>query len=171
MANITRWDPLNEVTSLQDRINQLLTQSFPSFSGFGRSGEQPLTFSSFVPPVDVFEDEHNITVQAELPGIDEKDLDIRLENNVLTISGERKLENEEQKENFHRIERSYGRFTRSFTLPSTVDTEHVNAEFQNGVLKVTIAKLEEAKPKQIKIGVGKPTQAVKSGKEKGEKAA
>jgi HSP20 family protein len=167
MANITRWDPINHFPSVQDRINQLLTQSFPSLSGFGSSVDQPLTFSNFVPPVDVYEDGHNITVQAELPGIQEKDLDIRLENNVLTISGERKLENEEQKDNFHRIERSYGRFTRSFTLPSTVDTEHVNAEFENGVLKVTIAKLEEAKSKQIKIGVGKPmAQGVKTGKER-----
>jgi HSP20 family protein len=167
MANITRWDPFGELTSLQDRVNQLLTQSFPSFSGLGRSAEQPLTFSNFMPPVDVYEDEHNITVHAELPGIEEKDLDINLENNVLTISGERKMENEEKKENFHRIERSYGRFTRSFTLPSTVDTEHINAAFENGILKVTIPKLEEAKPKQIKIGVGKPVvQTAKTGKEK-----
>jgi HSP20 family protein len=167
MANITRWDPLNQLTSMQDRINQLLTQSFPSLSGLGQTAEQPLTFSNFVPPVDVYEDAHNITVQAELPGIQEKDLDIRLENNVLTISGERKMENEEQRENFHRIERSYGRFTRSFTLPSTVDTEHVNAEFEDGVLKVTIPKLEEAKPKQIKIGTGKTmAQGVKTGREK-----
>lgn len=167
MANITRWDPFGELTSLQDRVNQLLTQSFPSFSGLGRSAEQPLTFSNFVPPVDVYEDEHNITVQAELPGIEEKDLDVRIENNVLTISGERKMENEEKKDNFHRIERSYGRFTRAFTLPSTVDTEHINAAFENGVLKVTMEKLEEAKPKQIKIGVGKPAvQSAKTGKEK-----
>jgi len=156
MANITRWDPLSELASLQNRFNQFLNQSNPSFGGLGAGVDQPLMFSSFAPPVDIYEDEHSITVQAELPGINEKDLDIRLENNILTISGERKLENEQKQDNFHRIERSYGRYTRSFTLPSSVDTEHINAQFENGVLKVTMAKREEAKPRQIKIGVGKP---------------
>jgi HSP20 family protein len=105
--------------------------------------------------VNIYEDEHTIRIDAELPGMEEKDIDVSLENNMLTISGERKLENEEKKENFHRIERSYGRFTRSFTLPPTVDSEHVNAEFNNGVLRVSLNKKEEAKPRQIKIGVGK----------------
>jgi HSP20 family protein len=153
MANITRWDPFNELSSLQDRFSQLLNQPF--FRGFAPAGEQSLTAANFMPPVNIFEDEQNITIEAEVPGVQEKDLDISMENNVLTISGERKLENEEKKENFHRIERSYGRFTRSFTLPPTVDTENVNAEFNNGVLKITLNKKEEAKPKQIKIGVGK----------------
>lgn len=167
MANITRWDPFNELTSLQNRMNQLLSQSFPSFGGLGRGGEQPLTVSNFVPAVDVYEDEHSITVQAEVPGVNEKDLDVRLENNVLTISGERRMENEEKQDNYHRIERSYGRFTRSFSLPSTVDADRVNAQFENGVLKVTIAKLEEAKPKQIKIGSGKAAPDVqRTGREK-----
>ena len=115
--------------------------------------------------MDVYEDDHNITIQAEIPGVSEKDLDVRLENNVLTISGERKLENEEKKENFHRIERHYGRFARSFTLPGAVDPDSVDAEFENGVLKVTLAKREEARPKQIKIGTGKmAAQTVKPGK-------
>lgn len=161
MANITRWDPFNEFTSLQDRFNQLLNQPF--FRGFAPSGEQSLTAANFTPAVNVYEDDRTINIEADLPGIQEKDIDISLENNVLTISGERKLENEEKKENFHRIERSYGRFTRSFTLPNTVDTENVNAAFDNGVLKITLNKREEAKPKQIKIGVGKPT-ATKTGK-------
>ena len=156
MSNITRWDPFNELTTLQDRFSQLFNQPFGPFRAFGPGNEQSLTAANFIPPVDVFEDQHTITVQAELPGIEEKDLDISLENNILTISGERKMENEEKKENFHRIERSYGRFTRSFTLPPTVETENVNAEFNNGVLKITLNKREEAKPKQIKIGVGKP---------------
>jgi HSP20 family protein len=108
-----------------------------------------------VPAVNIYEDEHSINIEAELPGMQEKDIDVSLENNVLTISGERKLENEEKRENFHRMERSYGRFTRSFTLPPSVDPEHVNAEFNNGILKVSINKKEEAKPRQIKIGVGK----------------
>ncbi len=167
MANITRWDPLSEFASLQNRFSQLLNQSMPTFGGLGGGVDQPLTFSSFAPPVDIYEDEHSITVQAELPGINEKDVDIRVENNVLTISGERKLENEQKQDNFHRIERSYGRFTRSFTLPNTVDTEHINAQFENGVLKVTMEKREEAKPKQIKIGMGKAMpETTRTGKEK-----
>jgi HSP20 family protein len=153
MANITRWEPFSEFASLQDRLNQLMNQPF--FRGFGPPSEQSLTAANFIPPVNIYEDEQNINIEAELPGIQEKDLDISLENNVLTISGERKMENEENRENFHRIERTYGRFTRSFTLPPTVQTDDVNAEFNNGVLKVTLRKKEEAKPKQIKIGVGK----------------
>jgi HSP20 family protein len=155
MANITRWDPFNDLTTLQDRINQLFREPFGTLRNFGPFNEQGLTASNFVPPVDIFEDAHNITIQAELPGMQEKDIDISLENNLLTISGERKLENEDKKDNFHRIERSYGRFTRSFTLPPAVDPENVTAEFTNGLLKITVSKREETKPKQIKIGVGK----------------
>ena len=156
MANITRWDPFNEFVSLQDRFNQLLNQPTGFFRGFPGS-DQSLTASNFVPAVNIYEDGHTIHIDAELPGMEEKDIDVSLENNMLTISGERKLESEEKKENFHRIERSYGRFTRSFTLPPTVDSEHVNAEFNNGVLRVSLNKKEEAKPRQIKIGVGKPS--------------
>src|SRR5205807_2604967 len=157
MANISRWDPFSELTSLQDQMNQLFSQSF---SGQGGRSEQQLAYSNFIPPVDVYEDEHHITLLAEMPGVEEKDLNLHVENNVLTINGERKLENAEKKENFHRIERRYGRFSRSFTLPATADPQNVNAEFENGVLKVAIGKREEAKPKQIRIGlIGKaPTQ-------------
>jgi HSP20 family protein len=155
MANITRWDPLSEFSSLQERFNQLLGQPGGYFRNMGTSMDQPLAFGNFAPPVDIYEDDHQVTIQAELPGVEEKDLNITVENNVLTITGERKLENEENKENFHRIERSYGRFTRSFTLPSTLDTENINADFNNGVLKIVLNKSEAAKPKQIKVGVGK----------------
>jgi len=164
MANITRWDPFSELTSLQDRFNQLFSQPF---GVGGRIPEQSLASANFMPPVDVFEDDHAITLQAELPGIRENDLNVRLDNNVLTISGERKFEHEDKKDNFHRIERSYGRFTRSFTLPSSVDPENVNAEFENGVLKVAIPKREEWKSRQIKIGAGKSlTQSTRGSKEK-----
>lgn len=163
MANITRWDPFTELTSLQDRLNQMINRPLGFFRDMPPAMEQPLTATNFVPPVDIFEDEHNIILQAELPGLEEKDLNLTVENNVLSISGERKLEHEEKKDNFHRIERSYGKFTRSFTLPQTVDTEKINAEFNNGVLKIMLNKLEEAKPKQIKIGIGKTT-TVKPGK-------
>jgi HSP20 family protein len=151
-----RWDPFNEFTNIQDRLNEFFAQPGGTFSGpislF--RGAEP-TGTAFVPPVNVYEDEHNIIVTAELPGIEEKDLNITVENNVLTITGERKMETEVKKENFQRVERRYGRFTRSFTLPPTVDPENVNAEFNNGVLKLTLMKREEAKPKQIKIGLGK----------------
>lgn len=157
MANITRWDPFAELTSLQDRFNQLLHQPTTLFRGLPPTMEQPLLAANFIPPVDIFEDEHTITLHAELPGIEEKDLNVTLENDVLTITGERKMEHEEKKENFRRLERSYGKFTRSFTLPSTVDKEKITAEFNNGVLKIVLNKLEAAKPKQIKIGIGKGT--------------
>lgn len=161
MANLTRWDPFSDLTFLQNRVNQLFNQPFALW----HSPEQSLGSASFFPPVDIYEDDRSIILQAEIPGIQEKDLDIQLENNVLTVSGERKLENEEKKENFHRIERHYGRFSRSFGLPATVDPDSVNAEFDNGVLKVTVAKREEAKSRQIKIGPGKTSaQAQKPGK-------
>jgi HSP20 family protein len=141
---------------LQDRINQLLHPGAPVSLG----AEHPspwLTAANFIPLVDVYEDEHNIVLTAELPGVEQDDLNITVENGVLTLSGERKMENEETKDNFQRIERSYGRFARSFTLPPTVDEEDVKAEFTNGLLKITLAKREEAKPKQVKIEAGKPT--------------
>jgi HSP20 family protein len=94
-------------------------------------------------------------LKAELPGVDPKDVDIRIENNVLTISGERKFDSEVKKENYHRVERAYGTFTRSFTLPTMVDSGAVKAEFKDGVLRVTLPKREEAKPKQIQINVAK----------------
>ncbi len=165
MANITRRDPFGELNLIQDRLNQLFSQPFsPLLSSFGNGPEQALTASSFVPAVDIYEDEHNIVLTAETPGVEEKDLDIRVENGVLTVSGERKMENEEKQDNFHRIERRYGRFTRSFTLPPTVDTEDVKAEFNNGVLRITLPKREEAKPKQIKIEAGKAASTSKPGK-------
>ncbi|MBZ5521276.1 MAG: Hsp20/alpha crystallin family protein [Acidobacteriia bacterium] len=163
MANIIRRDPFFELTSLRDRMNQLFNQSFGGFEGFGL--EQPLTETNFLPPVDISEDEHNIMLQAEIPGMKAEELNITLENNVLTITGDRKFKEEEKKENYHRIERRYGKFTRSFTLPASVDGEKVNAVFENGVLNITLPKKEEFKPKQITIGVKTPIAPVK-GKEK-----
>ncbi len=107
-----------------------------------------------MPPVDVYEDEHSIQLKLEVPGIDEKDLDIKVENNVLTVSGERKFEKEEKEENFRRVERRYGSFVRSFTLPTTVDSEGITADYTAGVLKLKLAKRAEAKPKQIKVNIG-----------------
>jgi HSP20 family protein len=164
MANLTRWDPFADLLSLPDRLNQLLNQG--THVSRGKSTEQALTFANFIPPVDVMEDDNNIMVQVELPGVKDEDVEVRIENNMLTISGERKLENEEQRDNFLRVERAYGRFFRSFTLPSNIDPENVNATFDNGILKITIPKREESKPKQIKIESGS-TNGAKSGSDSG----
>jgi HSP20 family protein len=149
MTLITRWDPFREFVTIQDRLNRLFRESQ---STEGR--EEALTTSTFAPPVDVYEDEHNITLKIEVPGIDEKDIDVRIENNTLTVHGERKFEKEEKEENYRRVERQYGSFTRTFTLPTTVDAEKVEANYEKGVLKVKLAKKAEAKPKQIKVNVG-----------------
>jgi HSP20 family protein len=143
---ITRWDPFREVVSMQDRLNSL-------FRAMNDGGESPLTTASFVPAVDIYEDTQKVVLKLEVPGIEEKDLDVRVENNTLTVKGERKFENEEKEENFHRIERRYGSFYRAFTLPSTVNTENVHASYNAGVLKLELAKKAEAQPKQIKINI------------------
>ena len=148
MTVVTRWGPFREFSTLQDRMNRLFRDSY----GDGR--EEALTTSTFAPPVDVYEDEHNITLKIEVPGIDDKDVDVRIENNTLTVHGERKFEKEEKEENFRRVERQYGSFTRSFTLPNSVDPEKVQASYEKGILKIQLAKKAEAKPKQIKVNVG-----------------
>jgi len=157
MTLITRWDPFREFVTLQDRMNRLFrdTQGGP---------EESLTTTTFAPPVDVYEDEHNITLKIEVPGIDEKDIDVRIENNTLTVHGERKFEKEEKEENYRRVERQYGSFTRTFTLPTTVDSESVQADYDKGVLKIQLAKKAEAKPKQIKVNVGSSKQSAASEK-------
>ena len=110
---------------------------------------------SWIPPVDIYEHEGSLVLKAELPGIDPKDVDVKVENNVLTLQGERKFDSEVKREQYHRVERAYGRFTRSFTLPNVVDTANIKAEFKDGLLRVVMPKREEAKPKQISISVGK----------------
>lgn len=165
MSNIIRKDPFFELNTLQDRVNQLFNQAFGGWEGFGF--EPPITATEFVPPVDILENEHNIVLRAEIPGVKESDLKITIENNIFTIVGERKFNEEEKKENFHRVERRYGKFTRSFTFPAGVDFEKVTAVFDNGLLTVTFPKKEEFKPKQIQIGVSKaPPVPVKPVKEK-----
>ncbi len=138
-----------EFSNLQDRVNRIFRESYSP-----EGPEEALTTSSFAPPVDVYEDEHNITLKIEVPGIDEKDIDVRIENNTLAVHGERKFEKEEKEENFQRVERHYGSFTRSFTLPNSVDPEQVSAHYDKGVLKIRLAKKTEAKPKQIKVNIG-----------------
>src|ERR1700691_3426790 len=149
MTVITRWDPLREFATIQDRMNRLFRDSY------GNEGrEEALSNTAFAPPVDVYEDEHGVTLKIEVPGIDENDIDVRIENNTLTVHGERKFEKEEKEENYRRVERQYGSFTRTFTLPNTVDQESVSANYDKGVLNIKLAKKAEAKPKQIKVNVG-----------------
>src|SRR5205814_10294513 len=127
-----------------NRMNHLFRESYST-----EGPEEALTTTSFAPPVDIYEDEHNITLKLEVPGIDEKDIDVRVENSTLTVHGERRIEKEEKEENYRRVERQYGSFTRTFTLPQTVDTESVSATYDKRVLKTTLPKKAEANPKQI----------------------
>ncbi len=143
---ITRWDPYREVVALQNRVNSL-------FRDMNGGGDDPVAASSFVPAVDIYEDPQKVVLKLEVPGIDQKDLDVRVENHTLTVKGERKFEAEEKEENFHRIERRYGSFYRAFTLPNTVDTENVSASYNAGVLKLELKKKAEAQPKLIEIKV------------------
>src|ERR1700723_1866952 len=152
MTVLTRWEPVREFAAMQERMNRMNRLFRESYSPEGP--EEALTTTSYAPPVDIYEDEHNITLKLEVPGIDEKDIDVRIENTTLTVHGERKIEKEEKEENFRRVERQYGEFTRSFTLPSSVDPEQVSAHYDKGVLKIKLAKKAEAKPKQIKVTVG-----------------
>ena len=155
MTYVTRWDPFREMSNLQSTLNRILSQDT------AQSGDDLLTSGSFIPPVDIYEDENSFKLHVEVPGVKENEIDIRLENNTLTLRGERKFENEVKEENFRRVERRYGSFMRSFTLPNTVDTEKVTAHFDNGVLVVQLAKRAEAKPKQIKVNIGASPKAVK----------
>ncbi len=150
---IVRWEPFRDMLSLQERMNRLFDESF---RGSRPSNEDDWALGgTWAPVVDIFEREGTIVLKAELPGIDLKDVDIRLENNVLTLRGERKIDNEVKRESYHRVERAYGTFSRSFTLPSVVDQEKIKADYRDGVLTVSLPKREEAKPKQISISVSK----------------
>jgi HSP20 family protein len=153
MTLLTRWEPFREFSTLQDRMNRmnrLFRESYsPEVPG------EALTSTSFAPPVDIYEDEHNITLKLEVPGINEKDIDVQIQGNTLTVRGERNFEKEEKEENFCRIERQYGSFTRSFTLPGSVDPGHVSADYDKGVLKINLAKKADATPKQIKVNIGR----------------
>src|SRR5215467_14297313 len=140
MTVITRIDPFRELANF--------------FENWDASGKEQLAAGSFVPAVDVYEDEHNLVLKMEIPGVNEEDLKVSLENNTLTVCGERKFEKDEKEENFHRIERRYGSFTRTFRLPNTVDPEKAEAGYDKGILKLTLAKRAEAKPKQIKVSTG-----------------
>lgn len=142
-----KYDPFRELRSLQDEVNRLFSSSFSR----GNSGDNELMRGAWSPQVDIFENKNEIVLEAELPGMKPEDVNISIENNILTVHGERKFEKKDEGDNFHRVERSYGSFTRSFTLPPTVSSENANAEFENGVLRLSLAKREEAKPRRIEI--------------------
>ena len=150
---ITRWDPVRGVVAFQNPFKTLFRDLNEN------EGEGATASASFIPAVDVYEDEKKVVLKLEVPGIEEKDLDVSVEKNTLTVKGERKFEQEEKEENFHRIERRYGSFYRAFTLPTTVDTESVAASYNAGVLKIELTKRPEAQPKQIKVNVGQPLAA------------
>lgn len=145
---IVRFDPFRELTQMQDRINRI-------FGDVYRRGDDDLFMrGDWVPPVDIYEnDQHEIVIKAELPGMSKEEIDLRLENNTLTIRGERRRETESKEDQYHRVERAYGAFSRSFTLPSSVDSGKVKADYKDGVLTVTLPPREEAKPRQIQVQV------------------
>ena len=157
MRTTTRWEPFRGVSTLQDQINRLFTGTLE------RAGEES-SLTAWAPAVDIYETEHELVVKADLPDVDPKDLDIRVENNVLTIRGERKFEKEVNEENYLRVERAYGAFARSFTLANTVNSDAIKADYQNGVLTLSIPKREEAKPKQIKVNVNTQAMAASAAK-------
>ena len=146
MSLVTRWDPQHGLSGLQEQVNRLFESSFP-----GRSDNSALT--TWAPAVDIYETENELVVKADLPDVSEKDLDVRIENNTLTIRGERKFEKKVEEENYLRVERTYGSFSRSFSLPNTVNSEAIKAEYKNGVLTIELPKRAESKPKQIKVNV------------------
>jgi len=146
---IVRWDPFRDLMTLQDRMNRLFEET-----ARGRGGEDEWTLGgSWAPAVDIYEHEGDIVLKAELPGIDPKNVDIRVENNVLSLRGERRVDSEVKKESYHRVERAYGTFARSFTLPNLVDTEKIKADYKEGVLTLLLPKKEEAKPRQIQVQI------------------
>lgn len=154
---ITKWDPFRDIMVLRDRMNRLFEDlvSSPKFE------ESDIIQSTWSPAVDIYETENELVLTAELPGVEEKDVEIKVEDNTLSLRGERKFEKETREENYHRIERAYGSFYRSFSLPNYVDQEKISAEYENGLLKVHLPKKPEVKPRKVKIV--KPQAAEKSG--------
>jgi len=151
---IIRWDPFRDMMTFRDKMNRLFDDSFT-----GRPDEEGLLQGTWVPSVDIYENESELVLTAEVPGIDEKDIEIKIEDNTLTIKGERKLDKETKEENFHRIERSYGSFFRSFALPHYIDHEKIRAEHQHGVLKITMPKRQDSKSR--KVAILKPSSPLK----------
>jgi HSP20 family protein len=151
-TSINRFEPFRSASSLPDHLNRLFNEAFE------RSSEEG-NLTVWAPSVDIYETEHELVVKADLPDVKPEELDIRVENNILTIRGERKFEKSVNESNYLRVERSYGSFARSFSLANTVNSEAIKADYKNGVLTLSIPKREEAKPKQIKVNVEAPAVA------------
>jgi HSP20 family protein len=143
--NFARWNPLNEMSLLQNQMNRLLDTAMHSWPGDSNGT------TNWTPAVDIYETENELVANLDLPGVDPKLVDVCVENNVLTIRGDRKFDDKQNKENFHRVERSYGAFARSFTLSTSVDSEKIRATYKNGVLSISLPKAEAAKPRRIQI--------------------
>ncbi len=146
---ITRLTPFTDVAVLQNRLNSI----FHDFARPQESGSESLAAGAFVPPVDIYEDAQKLALTFEVPGIRPEDVDVRIENNTLTVKGDRNYPNDQKEENFRRIERRYGSFVRSFTLPQTVDTEQISAQSENGVLVIELRKKAAAQPRQVRVNV------------------
>lgn len=144
--SITRYDPFRDLRSLQEEVNRLFT------GNVGRSfDDEGIARGSWSPSVDIYENKEQIVLEAELPGMNREDFDLSVENNVITLRGERRFEKKDETDNYHRVERAYGSFTRSFTLPNTVTAEGANADYRNGVLRVTLPKREDTKARRIEV--------------------
>ncbi len=143
---IIRWDPFRDLVTMRERMNKLFEDLVTS-----KGEEKDIVASSWAPAVDIFETDNELVLSAEVPGVDENDIEIHIEDSTLTIKGERKFEHETKEENYHRIERSYGSFFRSFSLPSYVDPDKIEAEHENGILKIRMPKKAELKPRKVKI--------------------
>jgi len=156
MRTLNRFEPFRGIVTLQEQLNRLFNDDIE------RTGENS-SLTAWAPAVDIYETEHELVVKADLPDIDPKDLDIRVENNILTLRGERKFESKVAEDKYLRVERTYGSFSRSFSLANTVNSEAIKADYLNGVLTLSIPKREEAKPKQIRINVGTPAMAAAGG--------
>ena len=151
MSNLNRWEPFRGVSTLHEQLNRVFGDAF---------NREESNLTTWAPAVDILETGHELLVKADLPDVDPKDLDIRVENNILTIRGERKFQKQVNESNYLRVERAYGSIARSFSLANTVNSEAIKADYQNGVLTLNIPKREEAKPKQIKVNVSTPAVAV-----------
>ena len=146
MNSITRWDPFRNFTAFQDQFNRVFESTL-------KANQDNSTLTTWAPAVDIYETENELVLKADLPDVEEKDIDVRVENNMLTIRGERKFEQNVKEDNYLRVERTYGTFSRSFSLPNTVNTEAIQATYKNGVLSVQLPKRAESKPKQVKVNV------------------
>lgn len=146
---LVRWDPFRDIISLRERMDKMFEDSLARF----RMPEEAAMPTFWSPAVDIYETEDSIVLKAELPGVDKKEVSVEVKDNTLILKGERRREKEVKEENYHRVERSYGTFMRSFSLPVTVKQDQVKAKFKDGILEVTLPKAEEAKPKQVKVEV------------------